>query len=80
MYNGIGLETARGSGTNGYVTRNLAFIKNKKSRVDYKTEDELKRLDWELNRQPDKGILEHERKRQVEVKCVEMEDLMEKQG
>ena len=80
MYNGIGLETARGSGTNGFVTRNLAFIKNKKTRIEYKGEDDLKRLDRELNRQPDQGILEHEKKRQVELKCLEMQDLMEKQG
>ena len=26
MYNGIGLATVRGSGTNGYVSRNLAFV------------------------------------------------------
>lgn len=27
MYNGIGLKTVRGSGTNGYVTTNKSFIK-----------------------------------------------------
>ena len=27
MYNGIGLRTARGSGTNGYVQSNRAFVK-----------------------------------------------------
>jgi len=26
MYNGIGLATVRGSGTNGYVSRNMAFV------------------------------------------------------
>lgn len=25
MYNGIGLQTARGSGTSGYVQKNLSF-------------------------------------------------------
>lgn len=33
MYNGIGLQTARGSGTNGYVQRNLSFIKSFKDKV-----------------------------------------------
>ena len=28
-YNGVGLSTARGSGTNGYVQRNLSHIKAK---------------------------------------------------
>ena len=27
MYNGIGLKTARGSGTNGFVQRNLSYIR-----------------------------------------------------
>nr|6QDV_R Chain R, Serine/arginine repetitive matrix protein 2 [Homo sapiens] len=26
MYNGIGLPTPRGSGTNGYVQRNLSLV------------------------------------------------------
>lgn len=80
MYNGIGLQTARGSGTNGYVQRNLAFVKNKKERVDYKTEEELNKLDQGLNKQPNQDILDHERKRKVELKCMEMQELMEEQG
>jgi hypothetical protein len=27
MYNGIGLQTPRGSGTSGYVQKNLSYIK-----------------------------------------------------
>lgn len=26
MYNGIGLQTARGSGTSGYIQRNLSHV------------------------------------------------------
>ena len=33
MYNGIGLSTARGSGTNGYVQKNFAFLKNVRDKV-----------------------------------------------
>ena len=80
MYNGIGLQTARGSGTNGYVQRNLAFVKSEKERVDYKTEEELNKLDQGLNKQPNQEILDHERKRKVELKCMEMQELMEEQG
>ncbi|KAI8782950.1 serine/arginine repetitive matrix protein 2 isoform X6 [Biomphalaria glabrata] len=80
MYNGIGLQTPRGSGTNGYVQRNLAFVKSKKERVDYKSEEELNKLDQGLNKQPNKEILDHERKRKVELKCMEMQELMEEQG
>lgn len=81
MYNGIGLMTARGSGTNGFVTRNIALLRNgKQDRVDYKSEEELKKLDAQLNKKPNQEILEHERKRKVELKCMEMYELMEEQG
>ena len=80
MYNGIGLQTPRGSGTNGYVQRNLAFVKSKKDRVDYKDEDELRKLEQSMNKQPNQEILDHERKRKVELKCMEMQELMEEQG
>ena len=33
MYNGIGLQTVRGSGTNGYVQRNTAHISNTRTKV-----------------------------------------------
>ena len=33
MYNGIGLDTARGSGTNGYVQRNLGALRHHRDKV-----------------------------------------------
>ncbi|VDP91839.1 unnamed protein product [Echinostoma caproni] len=80
MYNGIGLPTPRGSGTNGYVQKNLAFIGTVKERVPYKTDDDLKRADALFFKEPNKEILEHERKRKIEVICFERELLMEEQG
>lgn len=80
MYNGIGLSTARGSGTNGYVQRNLSLIRHHKDKTDYKSEEELKKLDLSLNKKPNMEILDHERKRKVELKCIEMQELMEEQG
>ncbi|XP_052261168.1 serine/arginine repetitive matrix protein 2-like [Dreissena polymorpha] len=80
MYNGIGLQTARGSGTNGYVQTNKAFVRHHKDRVDYKSEEEIKKLEAQMIKQPNKEILDHERKRKVELKCMEMEELMEEQG
>lgn len=80
MYNGIGLTTARGSGTNGFVQRNLSFVRKHKDRVDYKTEEELNKLDQSLVKKPNREILDHERKRKVELKCMEMHELMEEQG
>ncbi|KER20907.1 hypothetical protein T265_15216, partial [Opisthorchis viverrini] len=80
MYNGIGLPTPRGSGTNGYVQRNLAFISTFKEKIPYKTDDDVKRADAAHFKEPNKEILEHERKRKIEVKCFELEQLMEEQG
>ena len=80
MYNGIGLQTARGSGTNGYVQTNKAFIRKHRDRVDYKSEEEIKKHEAQMIKQPNREILDHERKRKVELKCMEMEELMEEQG
>lgn len=41
MYNGIGLQTARGSGTNGYVQRNMALIRNTKNKVSFMCEFDI---------------------------------------
>ena len=32
-YNGIGLQTTRGSGTNGYVQRNLSYVRASKKPI-----------------------------------------------
>ena len=40
----------------------------------------LRRLDAQANREPNLGILEHERKRKLEVKCLELEEVLEEQG
>uniref|UniRef100_A0A1A9X0I3 Cwf21 domain-containing protein n=1 Tax=Glossina brevipalpis TaxID=37001 RepID=A0A1A9X0I3_9MUSC len=80
MYNGIGLPTPRGSGTNGHVQRNWAFVRPGKKDSNYRTEEDIKRLDATLNRPPNREILDHDRKRKIEVKCLEFEEILEKQG
>lgn len=80
MYNGIGLQTARGSGTNGYVQRNLSFINKQKQKINYKTDEDIKRLEESLNRPPNQEILAHQRKRQIELKCLELRVKLEDQG
>ena len=69
MYNGIGLTTARGSGTNGYVQRNLAFVRDKPNRKPINYND-IKR-NAPVQREPNQEILEFERKRQIEVTITE---------
>lgn len=69
------------TGTNGHVQRNMAFMRpGKKDNINYKTEEDLAKLEATTNRQPNMEILDHERKRKIEVKCAELEEVLEKQG
>ena len=80
MYNGIGLRTARGSGTNGYVQRNLSHVRP--DRLRRMKEGNRQREDFKLP-QPklvNHDILEHNRKRQVAAKLFELRVHLEDQG
>eukprot|EP00961_Rhodomonas_salina_P015891 213453-Rhodomonas_salina.2 len=60
MYNGVGLRTVRGTATNGYVQRNLAF-QQKRGAVDYNKEMETAMNKSSIaNREPNKEILDHQ--------------------
>jgi hypothetical protein len=82
MYNGIGLATSRGSGTNGYVTRNMAYINpNKMGGPQQRSQnslfpDENKAKLKKANPQ----ILEHERKRKVEAELFELKFKLQDEG
>jgi hypothetical protein len=77
MSSNVGLTTPRGSGTSGYVQRNLAHLKPRDQGKPYSTDfDSLKHR----QRQPDKEILEHDRKREVELKVFELRDRLEDEG
>ena len=68
MYNGVGVPTARGTGTNAYVQRNLAHVDNArqpKPYTEYNAEEDIKKLEAMINREPNRELLMHERKRQV---------------
>lgn len=80
MYNGIGLQTPRGSGTNGHVQRNWALVKPRQKETTYKTEQELINLDVASHRPANQEILDHERKRKIELKCAEFAEILEEQG
>lgn len=82
MYNGIGVATARGTGTNGYVQRNLCHIRTDRKDNRQMSYDSsiLGGFESSLVKKPNKDILEHDRKRQVEVKCVELQAALEDEG
>jgi len=74
-YNGVGLTTPRGSGTNGYVQRNRSYVppsRKAQYMVDYKPPPTTKK--------PNKEIIEHERRRQVEVQVLTLEQELQARG
>ncbi|KAI9082927.1 hypothetical protein K1719_035070 [Acacia pycnantha] len=81
MYNGIGLQTPRGSGTNGYIQGNKFFVKPKINKVAENTRGyEADQGTAGITRKPNKEILEHDRKRQIQLKLVILEDKLSDQG
>jgi cwf21 domain len=77
MSSNVGLSTPRGSGTSGYVQRNLSSLKPRDNSYGqpYPPRDSLPR-----QRKPDKDILAHDRAREVEVKIFELRDKLEDEG
>ncbi|KAJ1337466.1 cwf21 domain-containing protein [Microdochium nivale] len=78
-YDNVGLSTPRGSGTSGFVQRSLAHMKPRDRSAPYPPRDSLDSF-HHRQRQPDKAILEHDRKREVEVKVFELRDKLEDDG
>jgi hypothetical protein len=77
MSSNVGLSTPRGSGTSGYVQRNLSHLRPRDVVAPYPKEfDTIKHR----QRQPDKDILAHDRAREVEVKVFDLRDKLEDEG
>ncbi|PIA18719.1 cwf21-domain-containing protein, partial [Coemansia reversa NRRL 1564] len=79
-YNGIGLTTPRGSGTSGHVVKNVSALRPGQKDSGARRQHYYDRDRTSKTKPLDQGILEHERKRQVEVKCLELQDELEAQG
>ena len=77
MADNVGLTTPRGSGTSGYVQKNRSLLRPRDKVAPYQ-----KDLDHARHRprQPDAEILEHEAKRDIEVKVFELRDKLEEEG
>ncbi|KAL8800953.1 MAG: hypothetical protein Q9200_007085 [Gallowayella weberi] len=69
----VGLTTPRGSGTSGYVQRNLSNLRPRDNSFSPYPTDSLKHR----QRQPNAEILEHDRLRQIEVQVFELRDKLE---
>src|SRR3990167_183177 len=73
MYNNIGLQTPRGSGTSGYIMANKAKAKPQRSRLEFLKE--LKQLRENVLPPPRKAnqdIINHMEKREIYVKLAEL--------
>ncbi len=79
MYNGIGLLTARGSGTSGYVQTNKFNLRGGPPQTAH-SRQEVDRDAGPAVKQPNLDILEHNRRREIEVKLYEYEAELEDQG
>ncbi|XP_049851522.1 uncharacterized protein LOC126326133 isoform X3 [Schistocerca gregaria] len=75
MYNNVGLRSARGSGTNCYVQRNVALVKGVRSHALSYEEQKKREAAAEkkvvVHRRANKEILEHEEKRKVEAELID---------
>ncbi|KAJ2775739.1 RNA-splicing factor [Coemansia nantahalensis] len=78
MYNGIGLTTPRGSGTSGHVVKNASALRPGQEARNLQRQRDRDRAP--KAKPVDQGIVEHNRRRQVEVECLELQDELEAQG
>ena len=76
MSDNVGLTTPRGSGTSGYVQKNLSHFRPRDRAKPYNIDD----FQRYKQRKPDAGMLEHERRRKIEVKVFELRDQLEEEG
>lgn len=76
MSSNVGLSTPRGSGTSGYVQRNLSVLKPRAAGFGqpYSKDTAPKQ------RKPDQEILAHDRLRDIEVQVLELRDKLEDEG
>ncbi|ERF69323.1 Pre-mRNA-splicing factor CWC21 [Endocarpon pusillum Z07020] len=88
MSSNVGLTTPRGSGTSGYVQRNLSTLKPRDTgygapyppRNSSNPSSDYSSPLHPRQRQPDQAILAHDRQREVEVKVFELRDQLEDEG
>lgn len=77
MYNGIGILTPRGTGTSGYVQANKF---NLRGRPQQRIPEDRSALKGPEQKKPNQGILDHARKRDIELKLAQLADSLEEQG
>ena len=89
-YNGIGLQSVRGSATSGHIQKNIAnkvskpgyyeSRKNQKSLMANKSNNNFNLNNQESHKQIKSELIKHEQLRRIEVKCMDLQDELEEQG
>ena len=89
-YNGIGLQSVRGSATSGHIQKNIAnkiskpghYESRKPKSLMSKRADEAKQSQnkREAYKQIKSELTKHEQLRRIEVKCMDLQDELEEQG
>lgn len=80
MSSNVGLSTPRGSGTSGYVQRNSAFMKARSAPYPPVSVSSGSAERPFKQRMPDRQILEHDRRRAVEVRVMEERERLEEEN
>ena len=76
MYNGVGILTPRGTGTSGHVQTNKFNLR----RAPVPKFGSEAGAQQHADRKPNKDILEHNRRRQLEIKLLELREQLEEAG
>ncbi|GAB2213502.1 hypothetical protein Droror1_Dr00017806 [Drosera rotundifolia] len=72
MFNGVGLQTPRGSGSNEYIQSNKFLLKSKVAKFSIRGDDYDNKPDGILvSKKRNKEIVDHDRRRQIEAKLIE---------
>lgn len=75
---GAGAETAAGSG--GSMPTAVLQAKTEGGQPGTEEEEEESKAEPVPVKKPRREILDHDRKRRVELKCMELQEMMEEQG
>lgn len=80
MFNGVGLQSARGSGTSGYVQKNLSHASST-NRSFQKNFDNLGKAKARVApAAKDPALVDHALKRKIEVELADLQDELEEKG
>lgn len=74
-----GSEPGTAAGSGGPISNAALQVKSEEGQPGTEEEEEPK-VEPVLVKKPHREILDHERKRRVELKCMELQEMMEEQG